>query len=125
MSACFHLGFFSIPRHQVGVRRVYRVALAFGVAVFILRDIHDKSRDGTHGGVGARAVAYSVLGFLVVGFPAPSQLEACRLAVQGLVDKGFHRPPLQMAAERETGLSRKQRRNTAKRNRLEEERDLI
>ena len=80
------------------------MALAFGVALFIFGDIHDKSGDRTDGGMGPGAITSLILVLLVVRLPAPAEFEAGCLAVPGLVDEGFHFALLLMALEGEARL---------------------
>jgi hypothetical protein len=101
------------------------VALAFGVTVFILGDIHDKAGDGADGGVTSCAIARAILGLLVVSLPAPSQLEAGRLTVLRLEGKSLHSSLLQVASERESCLCNEQRRDSAQRRGLEDEGGLM
>jgi hypothetical protein len=62
--------------------------------------------------------------FLVVGFPAQSQLETSCLAVQGLVDEPFHRLLLHVPLQGECGLYGQQAGNSAQRHGLGEEGSL-
>ena len=101
------------------------MALAFSMPGFIFGDVHDKPRDGTHRDVSTRAISRAVLGFLVVRFPTPSQFEAGRLAVRGVINESLHSALLQMTVERESRLRRQQCRHSAQRNRLNEEGGLI
>ena len=96
------------------------MALAFGVSLFIFGDIHDKSGDGTNGGVGSGAVAGLVLVFLVVRLPTPAEFEAGCLAVTGLVNEGLHFTLLLMALEGEAGLDGEHARKDTQRNGLSE-----
>ena len=96
------------------------MALAFGVALFVFGDIHDKSGDGTHGGVRSGAVACLVLVFLVVRLPAPAEFEAGCLAVPGLVGEELHFVLLLMALEGEAGLDGENARKDTQRDGLSE-----
>lgn len=110
---------FSVVGDQVDVRGVYLVALAFGVAVFVLADVHDKAGDGADRRARSRAAAGLVLILLVIGFPAPTEFEACGLAVASLGHEGLHRAPLHMAEDRKPGFRGQKASKNAQYQRLE------
>ncbi len=89
------------------------MALALGVAEFILGHIHDEAGNRADGHVGARAGAGLVLIFLIIGFPAPSQFETRLAAVGREGDQARHLVLFQMAAQGKIGLGGKKAREDA------------
>jgi hypothetical protein len=99
---------------QVLIRRVHRMALAFGVSVFIFGHLHYKAEDRTYRGVRTRAGAGLVLILLVVGFPAPAQLKAGTLALLSKGDKPVHLVLVHVASKGKSRFGRKQDRDHGK-----------
>jgi hypothetical protein len=98
---------------QVGVGRIQGMALAFGVAVFILGHIHHEAGNRADGDVGAGAGAGLVLIFLIIGFPTPSQFETRLAAVRRERDQAGHLVLFEMAAKGEIGVGGKKAREDA------------
>lgn len=96
------------------------MALAFGVAEFILRHIHDEAGNGADSDVGAGAGAGLVLIFLVIGFPAPPQFETGLAAVRRERDQAGHLVLFQMVLKGEIGLRGKKAREDANAGGLDE-----
>ena len=80
------------------------MALTFGVSELILGHIHHEAGNRADGHVCAGAGAGLVLIFLVVGFPAPSQLETRLTAMGREGDQAGHLVLFQMAAQGKIGL---------------------
>ncbi len=89
------------------------MALALGVAEFILRHIHDEAGNGADGDVGAGAGAGLVLILLVIGLPTPSQFETGLAAVRRKRDQAGHLVLFEMALKGKAGLGGKKAREDA------------
>lgn len=86
------------------------MTLAFGVSEFILGHIHDEAGNRPDGDLGSGTGAGLVLVLLVIGFPAPSQLETRLPAMRREGDQAGHLVLFQMALQREIGLGGKKAR---------------
>jgi hypothetical protein len=89
------------------------MTLAFGVAELILGYVHDEAGNGADGHVRAGAGAGPILILLVIGFPAPSQLETRLLAVRREGNEAGHLVLFQMALQGEISLGGKKAREDA------------